>query len=100
LSILDGWWIESCFEGVSGWAIGHDVTIRGEDAAAEIASLYQKVEERIIPLFYQHPNPMEKVMRSAIAVNGSFFHTQRMLAQYEANAYFPETLTKAAKEAP
>jgi starch phosphorylase len=35
-------------------------------------------------------------MRSAIAVNGSFFNTQRMLEQYEANAYFPEELTRKA----
>jgi starch phosphorylase len=29
-------------------------------------------------------------MRSAIALNGSFFNTQRMVAQYVSNAYFPE----------
>jgi hypothetical protein len=29
-------------------------------------------------------------MRSAIALNGSFFNTQRMLAQYVSNAYYPK----------
>jgi glycogen phosphorylase len=29
------------------------------------------------------------VMRSAIALNGSFFNTQRMVRQYVHNAYFP-----------
>jgi glycogen phosphorylase len=24
LSILDGWWVEGCLEGVTGWAIGED----------------------------------------------------------------------------
>jgi starch phosphorylase len=24
LSILDGWWIEGCFPGITGWAIGDD----------------------------------------------------------------------------
>jgi glycogen phosphorylase len=94
LSILDGWWIEGCFEGVTGWAIGHDDTIREGDARDEVGSLYQKLEQQIMPLFYQRPQAYAEVMRSAIAVNGSFFNTQRMLAQYEANAYFPETLTR------
>jgi starch phosphorylase len=29
-------------------------------------------------------------MRSAIALNGSFFNTQRMVEQYVRNAYFPD----------
>ena len=28
-------------------------------------------------------------MRTAIALNGSFFNTQRMVGQYVHNAYFP-----------
>jgi starch phosphorylase len=100
LSILDGWWIEGCFEDVTGWAIGHDTVVREESVAVETASLYQKLEEKIIPLFYQRPDAYAEVMRSAIAVNGSFFNTQRMLAQYEANAYFPERLTKGTPENP
>jgi starch phosphorylase len=97
LSILDGWWIEGCFEGSTGWAIGHYVAARKEeDAAVEIASLYEKLD-LIIPLFYKDPDGYAQVMRSAIAVNASFFNTQRMLEQYEANAYFPEDLTKTSQ---
>jgi starch phosphorylase len=29
-------------------------------------------------------------MRFAIALNGSFFNTQRMVQQYVRNAYFPD----------
>jgi len=93
LSILDGWWIEGCFEGVTGWAIGQDGRPETIDTVAEAASLYQKLEEQIIPLFYRQPEAYAVVMRSAIAVNGSFFNTQRMLEQYKANAYFPQKLT-------
>ncbi len=93
LSILDGWWIEGCFEGATGWAIGHDGVLDTESPAAEIASLYEKLERQIIPMFYQRPDSYAEVMRSTIAVNGSFFNTQRMLEQYEANAYFPEKLS-------
>jgi len=92
-SILDGWWIEGCFDGATGWAIGHDGALQVEDPAAEIASLYEKLEREIIPMFYKSPDSYAEVMRSAIAVNGSFFNTQRMLEQYKANAYFPETLS-------
>jgi len=38
-------------------------------------------------------------MRSAIAVNGSFFNTQRMLDQYKSNAYYPVTMAKAEQAA-
>jgi starch phosphorylase len=100
LSILDGWWIEGCFEGVTGWAIGHDNNLAEGDVAVETGSLYQKLEEKVIPMFYRRPDDYAEVMRSAIAVNGSFFNTQRMLAQYEANAYFPERLTKSSEENP
>jgi starch phosphorylase len=98
LSILDGWWVEGCFESVTGWAIGHDGDIRTEAAQAEVESLYLKLEQQIISMFYQRPEAFAQVMRSAIAVNGSFFNTQRMVEQYEANAYFPETLAQTAGE--
>jgi starch phosphorylase len=42
----------------------------------------------ILPLFYQQPTEFAQVMRSAIALNGSFFNTQRMVLQYLKNAYF------------
>ena len=34
-----------------------------------------------------YPNRYTEIMRFAIALNGSFFNTQRMLLQYIANAY-------------
>jgi len=39
LSVLDGWWVEGCVEDVTGWAIGYDSKISGDDSAAESASL-------------------------------------------------------------
>lgn len=85
-SILDGWWIEGHIEGVTGWSIG---TGWGSEVspAAEIASLYDKLQYVIVPLFYQRPKDYAAVMRSAIAINGSYFNTQRMLNQYVQNAY-------------
>jgi starch phosphorylase len=87
-SVLDGWWLEGCHEGITGWAIGEDGGLPS-DTARESASLYDKLEYVIAPLFYQRPMAFAEVMRSAIALNGSFFNAQRMLFQYLRNAYLP-----------
>jgi starch phosphorylase len=87
LSVREGWWVEGHFEGVTGWSIGYDED--PEDRDLEIASLYDKLEHTILPLFYSQPQAYAQIMRSTIAVNGSFFNTQRMVAQYLLDAYFP-----------
>jgi starch phosphorylase len=89
LSVRDGWWLEGHFEGITGWSIGADEEPPA-DSAREAASLYQKLEAVILPMYYGRPTAWAEVMRSAIAVNGSFFNTQRMLSQYVANAYYPD----------
>jgi glycogen phosphorylase len=88
LSVRDGWWIEGHLEGVTGWAIGLDQD--PEQHEIEVASMYDKLEHVVLPMFYERPASYAEVMRSAIAINGSFFNTQRMVSQYLANAYFPE----------
>ena len=89
-SVLDGWWVEGHVEGVTGWSIG------GPDAEGDpgrdALDLYVKLERVILPLFYGLPFAYAEVMRSAIALNGSFFNTQRMVRQYVHNAYFPDNL--------
>jgi starch phosphorylase len=85
LSVLDGWWIEGWNEGVTGWAISdHDDEIR------ESNSLYERLEQVILPLYYEQPDVWRRIMRSTIAINGPYFNTQRMLKQYVLKAYFPE----------
>ncbi len=86
LSILDGWWVEGHLEGVTGWSVG---TAQDSAPEAEVISLYDKLERIILPLYYARPRAFAEVMRSAIAVNGSFFNTQRTVSQYVMNAYFP-----------
>jgi starch phosphorylase len=90
LSILDGWWLEGHIEGITGWSIGENTrgTHDPHDSTKDALSLYQKLEEVILPLFYNHPEKFVEVMRHAIAINGSFFNTQRMLQQYVVSAYF------------
>jgi len=84
-SIIDGWWAEGHIEAVTGWSIGSE-EIAG-DPNADAGTLYDKLEREIVPMFYGRPTRYTEVMRSAIAFNGAFFNTQRMLQQYLANAY-------------
>lgn len=93
LSILDGWWIEGWIEGVTGWAIED---LENEDDEAK--SLYSQLQDVILPLFHDQPEQWRHVMRSAIALNGSFFNTQRMVEQYALNAYFPQVLQPVAAD--
>jgi starch phosphorylase len=86
LSILDGWWIEGCLEGITGWAIGEDGGKPG-DPGRESAALLDKLEYAVLPLFYGRPLGFAEVMRSAIALNGSYYNAQRMVMQYLCNAY-------------
>ena len=78
LSVLDGWWIEGCIEGVTGWSV--------EDAA----SLYEKLERIVLPLYYgrkRDPAGWIRVMQGAITKNAAYFNTHRMMRRYATEAY-------------
>ncbi|MEZ5361256.1 MAG: alpha-glucan family phosphorylase [Bryobacterales bacterium] len=83
LSTLDGWWIEGHIENLTGWSIDD----QGGGESEEAASMYDKLEKIIVPAYYKDPDGFANVMRTSIALNGSFFNTQRMLLQYIFNAY-------------
>ncbi len=83
LSTLDGWWIEGCAEDITGWAIDDFDTV-----AEEAGSLYDKLENHIAPL-YADRQAWARMQQHCIAMNGTFFNTHRMLAQYVSNAYLP-----------
>ncbi len=90
LSILDGWWIEGCIEGMTGWAIGENHRRQNEQGgsrASDAASLYDKLA-RVADLYYHNKHHFYRVMTIAVAMNGSFFNTQRMMQQYVLKAYF------------
>ena len=89
LSILDGWWIEGCIEGVTGWAIED-----GANDQDEAQSLYHKLETAVVPLYRESPEKWARVMRTTLAYNGSYFNTDRMVRQYTRNAYYPGVLVE------
>ncbi|MFZ0745417.1 MAG: alpha-glucan family phosphorylase [Terracidiphilus sp.] len=92
LSILDGWWIEGCIEGVTGWAIED-----GANDQEEAGSLYNKLERAIVPLYRDTQDKWARMMRTTLAFNGSYFNTNRMVKQYTRNAYYPVKLVEPAK---
>lgn len=87
LSIYDGWWLEGCVEGITGWGIGprdRDAQHSDDDDARD---LYAALEERILPLYHRERPRWAEIMRSTIGLNASFFNTHRMLQEYYIQAY-------------
>jgi starch phosphorylase len=85
LSVLDGWWVEGCIEGVSGWAIGADAP--SGSATADAAALYDKLGDVVLPMFYDDPRKWRWMMKQSIANIASYFNSQRMMRRYAAEAY-------------
>ena len=84
LSVLDGWWVEGCDEGVTGWAVGNDGP---HDGDGDAESLYAKLGDTVLPLFHDDPAGWLEVMRGAMTRNGAYFNSHRMLRRYVLEAY-------------
>lgn len=90
LSTYDGWWIEGALEGLTGWTINgaHSTLEGGKRDRADADSLYNKLSQEILPLYYDNREGYIEVMRRALAINGSFFTAERMVREYVLKAYF------------
>ena len=84
LSVPDGWWIEGCMEGVTGWAIGGDAD---SDNSRDATSLYEKLERDVLPLYYTSGPGWTAVMKGAISRNAAYFNSHRMMRRYAVEAY-------------
>lgn len=95
-SVLDGWWAEG-FNGRNGWAIGeereyHDANAQDE---ADSLSLYQTLEDEIIPTYYEQsasgiPHRWTGIMKEAIISCAPRFSMRRMVKEYTTRFYVPE----------
>jgi len=89
-SVLDGWWIEGCVEGLTGWAIGpfpDQVSNEQERRKREISDLYNKLEYLIIPKFYKQRDDWIYLMKNSIGKVAYYFNTHRMMQRYATDAY-------------
>ena len=89
-SVLDGWWVEGCIEGVTGWAIGPSPKEKLEEAERrhrEITQLYDKLEYLIIPTFYKNRDDWIQLMENSIGKVAYYFNSHRMMRRYASEAY-------------
>jgi starch phosphorylase len=89
-SVLDGWWIEGCVEGLTGWAIGPDPSdplSEPERRARELRDLYSKLEYLIIPKFYKARDNWINMMKNSIGKVAYYFNSHRMMRRYATDAY-------------
>jgi starch phosphorylase len=84
LSILDGWWIEACEDGVTGWAVDDP---EQPDARRHAGLLYDKLETVVLPLYYGDRSRWIWMMKQAISRIGSIFNSQHMMRRYASEAY-------------
>jgi starch phosphorylase len=95
-SILDGWWAEA-YNGKNGWAIGenrdyHDSNLQDE---ADSLSLYEVLENEIIPTYYDRgpdglPHRWIAIMEEVIRTCAPAFSMARMVKEYTTRFYVPE----------
>jgi glycogen phosphorylase len=91
VSVRDGWWWEGHIEGVTGWSVGaahRDPSLSREDAE-DAEALYCVLERHVLPA-WRDPARWADIMRATIAINASFFNTQRVLHEYVVRAYQSE----------
>src|SRR5262249_36841885 len=102
VSILDGWWVEGCVQGVTGWAIS-DVEQQAVAAQAAIATaedavdaeaLHDLLDLEVLPAFYDDPARWRGMMRASIEMAVERFSADRMLRDYYARLYRREEPTR------
>jgi len=90
-SVLDGWWIDGCIEGVTGWAIGpHPNQSMAEKRrrTQELDDLYNKMDYLIIPKYYNYKDEWIKMMKTSIEKIAYYFNSNCMMMRYITEAYF------------
>jgi starch phosphorylase len=90
-SVLDGWWLEGHIEDLTGWRIGPRPELSDTippETKVVAADLYATLESKILPTYYHRQEVWNGMMAHTIALNGSFFNSHRMVAQYVSQAYF------------
>jgi starch phosphorylase len=85
LGVLDGWWLEACIEGVTGWAIGSAVT--GGTDETDAKSVYDTLEHTVLPLYYNDHAAWIWMMKSTISKIAYYFNSHRMMRRYATEAY-------------
>ncbi|MFN2492806.1 MAG: alpha-glucan family phosphorylase [Pyrinomonadaceae bacterium] len=94
LSVLDGWWLEG-YDGTNGFAIGTlgEVAEKSDVDAADAESLYQLLEQDVVPLYYEResdhvlPRKWIAMMKRSISTLAPAFNSDRMVEEYARKIY-------------
>jgi len=95
---IDGWWPE-CFDPDLGWAISSAETVEDEDHRNELEanSLFELLEQQIIPLYYDRPDGLPRgwigTMKRSVAQLGPFLSSSRMVRDYATALYAPAAVS-------
>jgi starch phosphorylase len=88
LSSYDGWWKEGYIRGKTGWTIrGEHIVVDDSLDHKDATSLYDLLEQEIMPIYYKDTDAWREIMRFVVGVNASFFNTERVLKEYAQDAY-------------
>jgi len=95
-SVLDGWWREA-YNGSNGWAIGDESAFsdESEQDAADTNSLFDTLENEIVPRYYDRPYGSDipsrwiRMIKESIRTLLPMFSTTRMLKEYLTEMYIP-----------
>jgi len=88
LSTLDGWWIEGCIDGVTGWSIdGQGGSGEARGGEGDAGALYARLESDVLLLFYNEHAHWVWMMKQSISKLASYFNSQRMMRRYATEAY-------------
>ena len=93
-SVLDGWWREG-YNGKNGWAIGSDIDYDNPNQQDEedAISLYETLENQIIPLYYAKrssdglPGEWIEMVKETIRTLAPQFSMRRMVKEYVEQLY-------------
>jgi starch phosphorylase len=103
LSIDDGWWAEG-YTGSNGWKIAGAPSADGDAAdAADAESLYQLLENEVVPSYYERdargvPRRWLAAVKQAMLTITPRFSSRRMLKEYVERAYAPAVIGTARQE--
>ncbi|NEQ31491.1 MAG: alpha-glucan family phosphorylase [Leptolyngbya sp. SIO4C5] len=106
-SVMDGWWCEGYQEdasgrGINGWTIGKDIGTSDQVAQDQIDadSLYEILQKDMARLYYDRngqgiPKGWLRMMKASIRTCAPIFNSDRMVAEYVAQIYAPETMVES-----
>ena len=93
LSTFDGWTVEGTFDGINGYTIEYpeldDEMPWEERHWKDHECMMNKIENEIIPTYYENKAEWARLMQQAIRTSEAYFNSDRMVVEYYNRLYKP-----------